>query len=219
MQLNKGISMKKIFTFIIMSILLSSCAGVIKGTDQTVSFTSEPSGAEVIIDGMSMGTTPFSAKLKKNKFSTVMIKLNGYRTVSRPIEKSYDPTAMLNVFWDLSTTDMITGAAYEYSPNTYYFKLESEVKTVSKWIPKYDWMKNNANLALREFVLMYYFEIKNDFLISKETYITTLNEYLKNKKSKLSSKDNLRFMFLNTKDAYSAILEFQRNGYWVYHIQ
>ena len=132
MQLNKGISMKKLFTFLVTGVLLSSCAGIIKGTDQAVTFTSEPSGAEVIIDGMSMGTTPFSAKLKKNKFSTVMIKLNGYRTVSRPIEKSYDATAILNVFWDSSTTDMITGAAYEYSPNTYYFKLENEVKTVNK---------------------------------------------------------------------------------------
>jgi hypothetical protein len=132
MQHNKGILMKKLSAFIVISILLTSCAGLIKGTDQTVTFTSEPSGAEVIIDGMSMGTTPFAAKLKKNKYSTVMIKLNGYRTVSRPIDKSYDATAMLNVFWDSSTTDMLTGAAYEYSPNTYYFKLESESKTLIK---------------------------------------------------------------------------------------
>ncbi len=74
-------------------------------------------------------------------------------------------------------------------------------------------MSNNTNLVLREFVLMYYFEIKNDFLINKETYLSTLHEYLKIKKSELSSKDKLRLMFLNTKDAYSAILEFQRNGY------
>lgn len=124
--------MKRIFTVLLTSILITSCAGVFKGTEQTLTFTSEPSGAEVMLDGQSLGVTPLSVKVKKNKYDTVMLKLAGHKTVTRPLEKSYDAVALVNVFWDSSTTDLITGAAYEYSPNTYYFKLETETKTASK---------------------------------------------------------------------------------------
>lgn len=123
--------MKRVLMLLTTTLLITSCAGIFKGTEQTMTFTSEPSGAEVLVDGLSFGVTPLTVKLKKNRYDTVMLKLNGHRTVTRPLEKSYDTVALLNVFWDLSTTDLISGAAYEYSPNTYYFKLEAEVKTTS----------------------------------------------------------------------------------------
>lgn len=119
---------KSLLTISILSIFLTGCAGVINGTDQTVTFTSEPSGATVVIDGMSRGRTPLSIKLKKNAYDTIMIKMDGYRTITRPLDKKYDSIALLNIFWDLSTTDMITGAAYEYEPNTYHFELEKTKK-------------------------------------------------------------------------------------------
>ena len=98
---------------------------MIKGTTQTVTFNSDPDGAEVMIDGKSFGTTPLSVTLKKNKWDTIMIKKSGYATQTVPLEKRYDEFALLNIFWDLSTTDLITGAAYEYRPNQYYFQLKT----------------------------------------------------------------------------------------------
>jgi hypothetical protein len=74
-------------------------------------------------------------------------------------------------------------------------------------------MASNSDLSIREFVLMYYFEIKNDFLTNEEKYSSALNEYLKTKRSKLNNRENLRLMFLNSKDAYAVILELQKNGY------
>ena len=123
---NKGLNLKKL-VLIMMFALLTSCAGIIKGTKQSVTFNSTPSGAEVSIDGISMGSTPLTVKLKKNKYENITIKKQGYRSITRPLEKEYDATALLNIFWDLSTTDLITGAAYEYEPNMYNFNLEKEV--------------------------------------------------------------------------------------------
>jgi len=108
--------------------LLSSCAGVIKGTSQTITITSEPAGAEVLVDGLSRGVTPLTVKLKKNHYETIMVKKTGYTAVTRPLEKAYDATALLNISWDSSTTDMITGAAYEYEPNSYHITLVKESK-------------------------------------------------------------------------------------------
>lgn len=99
------------------------CAGIIKGTSQTITITSEPEGATVLIDGQERGVTPLTVKLKKNKYSSIMVKKKGYSTRNQPLEKKYDATALLNIFWDSSTTDLISGAAYEYEPNSYHFTL------------------------------------------------------------------------------------------------
>lgn len=112
--------------FLSVVLLLAGCASIFKGTDQTLTFTSEPDGAQVIIDGISVGVTPLSTKVKKNSKSAVMIKKDGYKVQTIPLDKKYDGIALLNVFWDFSTTDFITGAAYEYDPNTYYFKLAKD---------------------------------------------------------------------------------------------
>lgn len=116
----------RFFALCILSTLLFSCAGVIHGTKQSVTIESTPNGAEVFIDGNSMGKTPLVVKLKKNKYDNIMVKLSGHKTVTRDLEKSYDPITLLNIIWDSSTTDMITGAAYEYEPNKYHFNLEQE---------------------------------------------------------------------------------------------
>lgn len=101
----------------------SGCASIISGTAQTVSIDSQPQGAEVSIDGAYVGITPLTMKIAKNKKDMVSVKKEGYRTVSRELTKKLDPVAIINIFWDLSTTDFITGAAMEYDPGTYFFEL------------------------------------------------------------------------------------------------
>tara|TARA_R110000868_G_scaffold20678_5_gene87138 strand:- start:4734 stop:5090 length:357 start_codon:yes stop_codon:yes gene_type:complete len=115
-------------SLMLITLFLSSCAGIIKGTSQSITFTSEPSGAEVLIDGQSRGVTPLTLKLKKNHYDSVMFKLNGYTAVAKPLDKAYDGTALLNIFWDSSTTDFITGAAYEYEPNSYHVTMVKAAK-------------------------------------------------------------------------------------------
>lgn len=58
-----------------------------------------------------------------------MIQKEGYKTVSRDITKSYDPVTVLSIFWDYSTTDMISGAAFEYEPNSYFVELAKDEET------------------------------------------------------------------------------------------
>lgn len=119
------------FKIIILITFLTSCASILRGTKQTVTITSQPTGAEVLVDGISRGVTPLTIKLKKNSYDTIMVKKKGYNTQTRPLEKSYDSIALLNIFWDSSTTDMISGAAYEYEPSNYHFKLEKESNTTA----------------------------------------------------------------------------------------
>lgn len=109
-------------------LLLTGCASVFKGQDQVLSFTSEPDGATVRIDGKAVGQTPMSAKVKKSSVDSISIEKEGFRTETMAPEKRFDNIAFLNIFWDLSTTDLITGAAYEYQPSNFHFKLKKDTK-------------------------------------------------------------------------------------------
>ena len=103
---------------------VTGCAGIINGTTQDLTFRSEPEGATVLVDGLQRGVTPITLNLKKNEHKTVSFRKAGYKDETVELSKKMDPVAFLNIFWDLSTTDAITGALYEYSPNTHVVSLK-----------------------------------------------------------------------------------------------
>ena len=124
-QYKKEKIMKKILVLsAICANLVWGSATVISGSTQTVTFNSEPEGAKVMIDGVQKCKTPCSLTLKRNKYDNVTFKKDGYQTKTVPLESSFNGVALLNVLWDFSTTDMITGAAFEYAPNEYFVEMK-----------------------------------------------------------------------------------------------
>ena len=107
-------------------IICTGCATVLSGTSQTITFDSSPSGASIFLDGERIGMTPFTTSLKKNKYSSFRIELEGYHTISRQLDKKFDIVYLLNVFWDLGTTDFISGAIYKYAQNSYFVELQKK---------------------------------------------------------------------------------------------
>ena len=104
----------------------SGCATIASGTDQNVSFDSEPEGATVRVAGKIIGQTPVSSRLDKKNDQTVSFEMEGYRTVSKSLATKTDPWFFGNIiFGGLfgSTTDFATGAIYEYSPDQYFVTL------------------------------------------------------------------------------------------------
>ncbi len=118
---------KIIVTILITVSALFGSATIFSGTSQSIAINSEPEGANVYIDGQLRGKTPLSFNMKKSLSShDIRVQKDGYNDVNRMLEKSYDPVAILNIIWDISTTDMLTGAAFEYAPNNYMFQLEKK---------------------------------------------------------------------------------------------
>ena len=109
---------------ILMVAMLASCATILSGSQDAVSFDSEPRGAQIIVDGTVLGVTPLTVNLKRNKYKQVEVRLDGYKVQTRPLSTSYDPVALINIVWDWSTTDVLTGNAFEYEPSSYYFRLD-----------------------------------------------------------------------------------------------
>ena len=42
---------------------------------------------------------------------------------------TFNPVTVLSIFWDYSTTDCLTGACWEYAPNTYFVNINEEGMT------------------------------------------------------------------------------------------
>ena len=106
----------------------SGCATIAGGTDQNVSFDSEPKGATVRVEGKVIGQTPVNSRLDKENGQTVSFEMDGYQTVSKLLETKVDRWFLGNIFFlglgsYSSTTDVLSGAVYEYSPDQYFVTL------------------------------------------------------------------------------------------------
>ncbi len=71
---------KLLIVLISFSFLTVGCATIFSGSTQKVSYSSEPSGAKVYVNGQYLGNTPFELNMRKNKSYTVEFKKEGYRS-------------------------------------------------------------------------------------------------------------------------------------------
>ena len=108
-------------------ILTSSCAPVMTGKTQEVTFDSEPQGAEVAVNGRVIGKTPTTIQLDKKKDQTVSFKLEGYKTQTRTLETKLNAWFIGNIVlggFIGSSTDGITGVHKLSSSGNVIFSLD-----------------------------------------------------------------------------------------------
>ena len=154
--------MRKLILVILLSISsLFASATIFHGSIQPIVVNSEPSGADVYVDGQLMGTTPVTLQLKKGKYKTITIKKECYEVVMLQLQSKMDGVAILNVFWDLSTTDMITGNLWEYSPNSFFVKLHKDKECLKQWSFSYPYLNIKTKDNLISFILIYFNDLKN----------------------------------------------------------
>ena len=119
-----------LITFLaILVTLLNGCASIVSGTDQKVSFDSEPAGATVSVAGKKLGTTPITTAIDKDKNLSLTFDKEGYKRHTTQLS-----TNLNSWFWGNivvggflgSTTDSASGAMYQYSPDQYFVTLTPE---------------------------------------------------------------------------------------------
>lgn len=65
---------------IITMMTITGCATLFKGSTDGVSFSSDPTGAKVYVNGNLLGTTPVQLELKSKNSYTIEFKKEGYET-------------------------------------------------------------------------------------------------------------------------------------------
>lgn len=121
----KSLCLLLVFVFGVMS---SGCATITRGDRQLVSIASNPSGAQVKIDGLK-GTTPYSASLARNKDYVVEVSKDGYETEQKQIIHSFGAlTIWGNLPWLLIgvIVDFCSGAAFKLDPTNVDVELEQK---------------------------------------------------------------------------------------------
>jgi hypothetical protein len=97
---------------------------------QILTVSSEPSGAEVLIGGMVVGTTPLQYEVERGGSLLVEVKKSGYqpqyRTTSRHLSSLGIADVIGGWIWLLPFLGLLSNAAWEYDPATYGFILDPE---------------------------------------------------------------------------------------------
>lgn len=125
--------MKKILPFALASALLfSSCATIFTGTEDRITFKSNPSGAKVFLDGIELCETPCSEYIDRSiNRKEVEFVLDGYRTKVVTLDREFNIVSVLNttglIGW---AVDLVTGSVYKYSRKHYDVDLEPERELV-----------------------------------------------------------------------------------------
>lgn len=121
--------MKFMAAVIASAAILSGCATVISGPSQEVTFNSEPQEATITVAGKVLGKTPITANVSRDKNVAVTFEKEGYKTYTAQLS-----TTLNGWFWGNiviggllgSTTDGLSGAIHEYSPDQYFVTLVPE---------------------------------------------------------------------------------------------
>lgn len=114
----------KMFVLVVMALSLCNCATMIRGTEESLSITSDPEGAIAKLSNGQSCKTPCQITLKRNQ--TVIIKFE---------KEDYEPES-LTVFPTLAGAGVIlgglidygTGAVYSLAPNPAHVLLKSKKK-------------------------------------------------------------------------------------------
>jgi hypothetical protein len=106
------------------------CASMISGRTQQVAFDSNPSQADVFVNGSKYGTTPCVLTLQRSKMlPKVELKKDGYADANVPVLTRFNYVMALDLFWGLigvTTFAVELGgeSSVEYDPNRYFTVLE-----------------------------------------------------------------------------------------------
>ncbi len=112
---------------LILALSGSGCASIVHGSSQEVSIVSEPSGAEVWIDGEKVGKTPVTPNLKRKRAHQVVIRKKGYQEEHRILHRVLSGAVAGNILaggligWGV---DAVTGAQWRLVPETLHVELD-----------------------------------------------------------------------------------------------
>ena len=162
----------------VLGLFLPGCASVASlisegGLDQEMTFTSEPSGAQVLLLGATpLGSTPIpKVKVARAKNTFVIVKLDGFEDQTVQITDKFN-----NWFWGNiiccgllgSTTDGVDGATVKLDPTTYHFNLNPRKASLEErqHLAKIRWMRN--------LMLVWYPHIQQDLAQGRGEYLSSI---------------------------------------------
>lgn len=117
----------RLLALVIFFFFSTGCATVIKGTSQSVPISSDPSGADIFVDSVLVGTTPADVELKRKRDHLIVIEKKDYAPMSVAVVKNVGGAVWGNIVsggligWGV---DAASGAQNNLTPKTIFVSLE-----------------------------------------------------------------------------------------------
>jgi hypothetical protein len=101
--------------------LCGGCATLLRGSHQTLSFQTVPSGAQIDVDGKTV-TSPAEVDLERKKAYPVVVSKEGYRTLKFVVNSQWDGISLVgNIILPGGSVGLVVDAANGADKN--FFKL------------------------------------------------------------------------------------------------
>lgn len=155
----------------------TGCATIMDGKREPVVFSSDPSGALVIVNGTQMGVTPATIVLDRedHEYATVVFRKEGYQDQQTTLTTSLNPwfwgNFLLGIF--SSFVDFATGAMWKFAPNSYHISLPP-VTTSEAEMERY-----RHETSVRRFVLFRYDNLGADLVRGEGEDLASLLELIR----------------------------------------
>jgi hypothetical protein len=108
---------------------MTSCATILTGTQDSISFASNPEGAKVFHKGVEKCTTPCTTKIPRALGKQmVTFEKEGFNKKEIKLTKTFNAVTLLNILLGGAIgvgIDAATGSLTKYSPKTYTVELEA----------------------------------------------------------------------------------------------
>ncbi len=157
----------KLFSLAVLFLFTVSCSTIINGTTQLVSINCNVSDADIYLDGVLIGKTPFSGSIPRSK-KMLVVQKEGYTPFYLALSTSIEPVFFGNIITGGtlgSTTDFATGAAYSYSPSSFQVDLADTKASLDTFIKESN---------LRKFAMIHMSDIALDLANNDGHYLNTL---------------------------------------------
>ena len=113
----------------VLVLAVAGCSTIINGKNQIVSINSNVRDANITVNGLALGKTPFTGEMIRGDKTIVTVSKEGYISKTVTLNTEFEP-----IFWGNiivggffgSTTDAVTGSMYKFSPNTLQIVLEKK---------------------------------------------------------------------------------------------
>lgn len=166
---------RRVILGLLISVCLSGCASIMSGQTQSVIFQSSPPGADVIIDGRTLGKTPMTAAIDRSARSLTFAK-SGFDQQTQPLIAVMNPWYWANipfggVFIGMAV-DGISGAWNLFQPDIYHASLIAENSLAGKIV------QEEQKQQAKDFIVNYYKDFRGDVAKGGGRYLSTFWETL-----------------------------------------
>jgi len=116
------------FALLTGALSLTSCATILTGTSDAITFNSTPEGAKVYESGIEKCTTPCTYKVGRSlSEKTIEVKKEGYQNKVMALDSKFNAVSVINLFGILGWgIDAATGSIKKYDTKVYNISLDEK---------------------------------------------------------------------------------------------